>query len=169
MQAQSFSNHRTQTPTRLRITAWRGYYSYHTVSSPPLGAANCNESINRKWSYNVICSRNNDARPAVIQLAIDSQLACPMGWATWGKTRQKNYSSTFYTNPMFLIDRKSWRSKILWRLVYYKIIDFLSSCFLFKTQRFGDWILSPSSGKSLLSWAQSIGLSPSLDTSTDTR
>jgi hypothetical protein len=30
--------------------------------------------------------------------------------------------------------------------------------FLFKTQRFGDWILSPSSGKSLLSWAQSIEL-----------
>jgi hypothetical protein len=32
-----------------------------------------------------------------------------------------------------------------------------SSCFfLFKTQRFGDWILSPSSGKSLHSWPQSI-------------
>jgi hypothetical protein len=29
-----------------------------------------------------------------------------------------------------------------------------SSCFLFKTQRFGDWILSPSSRKSLLSWTQ---------------
>jgi hypothetical protein len=31
--------------------------------------------------------------------------------------------------------------------------------FIYK-QRFGDWILSPSSGKSLLSWAQSIELVP---------
>jgi hypothetical protein len=29
-----------------------------------------------------------------------------------------------------------------------------------KTQRFGDWILSPSSGKNLLTWAQSIELVP---------
>jgi hypothetical protein len=29
---------------------------------------------------------------------------------------------------------------------------------LFKKQRFGDWVLSPSSGKSLLSWAQSTEL-----------
>jgi hypothetical protein len=33
------------------------------------------------------------------------------------------------------------------------------SCFLLK-QYFGDWILSPSSGKNLLSWAQSIELVP---------
>jgi hypothetical protein len=32
------------------------------------------------------------------------------------------------------------------------------SCFIFKTQHFGDWIPSPSSGKSFLSWAQSIAL-----------
>jgi hypothetical protein len=32
--------------------------------------------------------------------------------------------------------------------------------FLFKTQRVGDWILSPSSGKSIFSWAQSIELVP---------
>jgi hypothetical protein len=30
--------------------------------------------------------------------------------------------------------------------------------FLFKNRRFGHWILSPSSGKRLLSWAQSIQL-----------
>jgi hypothetical protein len=35
-----------------------------------------------------------------------------------------------------------------------------SSCFLFKTKRFGDWILSPSSGEHLLCWAQSIELVP---------
>jgi hypothetical protein len=35
-------------------------------------------------------------------------------------------------------------------------------CFflLFKTQSVGDWILCPSSGKSLLSWAQSTELVP---------
>jgi hypothetical protein len=32
--------------------------------------------------------------------------------------------------------------------------------FLFGTQRFGDWILSPSSGKNISSWAQSIELVP---------
>jgi hypothetical protein len=32
--------------------------------------------------------------------------------------------------------------------------------FYFKTRRFGDWILFPSSGINLLSWAQSIGLVP---------
>jgi hypothetical protein len=31
---------------------------------------------------------------------------------------------------------------------------------LFKTKRFGDWILSPSSGKNLLIWAQSVELVP---------
>jgi hypothetical protein len=33
---------------------------------------------------------------------------------------------------------------------------YASSGILFKTQRFGNWILFPSSSKSLLSWAQSI-------------
>jgi hypothetical protein len=40
------------------------------------------------------------------------------------------------------------------------VIEFLDIIYrhvlLLKTRRFGDWILSPSSGKSLLSWAQSI-------------
>jgi hypothetical protein len=36
----------------------------------------------------------------------------------------------------------------------------LLSCFLFETQCFGYWILSPSSGKSLLIWVQSIELVP---------
>jgi hypothetical protein len=31
-------------------------------------------------------------------------------------------------------------------------------CYFYLKQRFGDWILSPTSGKSLLSWAQSIEL-----------
>jgi hypothetical protein len=31
-------------------------------------------------------------------------------------------------------------------------------CLYYKIQRFGYWILSPSSGKNLLSWAQSIEL-----------
>jgi hypothetical protein len=35
-----------------------------------------------------------------------------------------------------------------------------STCFYLKTQRFGDWIPSPSSGKNLPSWAQSIQLVP---------
>jgi hypothetical protein len=39
---------------------------------------------------------------------------------------------------------------------------YASSCFLFETQHFGDWILFPSSGKKkiLLSWAQSTQLVP---------
>jgi hypothetical protein len=47
-----------------------------------------------------------------------------------------------------------------------KIIQLLSfwmssiPCFSFKTQHFIDWILSPFSGKSILSWAQSIDLVP---------
>jgi hypothetical protein len=33
-----------------------------------------------------------------------------------------------------------------------------SYCFLFKTRRFGDWILSPSLGMRPLTWVQSIEL-----------
>jgi hypothetical protein len=33
-------------------------------------------------------------------------------------------------------------------------------CLFLKTQRFGDWIQSPSSGKNLLNWTQSIELVP---------
>jgi hypothetical protein len=44
----------------------------------------------------------------------------------------------------------------------YTIIECLDiihhSVFLFKKQRFGEWTLFPSSGKSLLRWAQSIEL-----------
>jgi hypothetical protein len=32
----------------------------------------------------------------------------------------------------------------------------VTSSLIFKTQRIGDWILSPSSGKGLFRWAQSI-------------
>jgi hypothetical protein len=54
------------------------------------------------------------------------------------------------------------RSKSLWRWYINTIIEFLDiihhPVFLFKTQCFRDWILSPSSGKSLLSLAQSSEL-----------
>jgi hypothetical protein len=48
-------------------------------------------------------------------------------------------------------------SKTLWRWPINTVIEF---CFLCKPLRFGDWILSPPSGKSLISWIQSIQLVP---------
>jgi hypothetical protein len=53
------------------------------------------------------------------------------------------------------------RSKCLWRailitLLFLDIIHF--SVIFYLKQRFGDWILSPTSVKSLLSWAESIEL-----------
>jgi hypothetical protein len=43
---------------------------------------------------------------------------------------------------------------------YYVLGHNLSSCFFYLKQHFRGWILSPSSGKNLLSWTQSIQLVP---------
>jgi hypothetical protein len=81
---------------------------------------------------------------------------------------QASFPTVLYEFQIYLINAKGHlipesiiltiRSKSLWQWYINTIIVFghyPSSCFLFKTQCVRDWILSPSSGKSLISWAQS--------------
>jgi hypothetical protein len=80
-------------------------------------------------------------------------------WIIRDKAVSHTYINKYSFTTTFRVNGKTILKQSLWKYNYWLFGNYPSSCFLFK-YNVSETALSPSSGKNLLSWAQSIELVP---------